>query len=216
MFVNILQAHVDDYGQRNRFSVNHGCVFIYISIFIYILKPGMVQKLICHFSIEMLKIFCLRDTPSAWLTWPQWKSQIVVNKRVATWPTLRSFGITRWPCPQSLRQLGNNTDQGSILIPEKNMVRSQLRDSATSNPPESLVVCFKLIKGLRKEEFNFENKMFECYLLSTIWVICFSVKQSIEKLPGRIPPLCSPWFESWTNNVSQNYKNVLNLENNVN
>jgi len=44
------------------------CLYIYKSIFIYILKPGMVQKLICHFSNEMLKIFCLRDTPSAWLT----------------------------------------------------------------------------------------------------------------------------------------------------
>jgi len=43
-------------------------VFIYIYIYIYIFKPGMVQKLICHFRIEMLKIFCLRDTPSAWLT----------------------------------------------------------------------------------------------------------------------------------------------------
>jgi len=43
-------------------------VCLYISIFIYIFKPGMVQKLICHFRIEMLKIFCLRDTPSAWLT----------------------------------------------------------------------------------------------------------------------------------------------------
>ena len=27
----------------------------------------MLQKLICHFSIKMLKIFCLRDPPSAWL-----------------------------------------------------------------------------------------------------------------------------------------------------
>jgi len=47
------------------FSVNHVCV--YISICIYIFKPGMLQKLICHFSIKMLKIFCLRDPPSAWL-----------------------------------------------------------------------------------------------------------------------------------------------------
>ena len=115
---------MDDDGQRNMFSFNHVGVCLYIYIYIYIFKPGMLQKLICHFSIKMLKIFCLRDTPSAWAHGHgsldhNENSQIVVNQRIAAWPTLRSFAITIRPCPWSLWELGNNTDKGSILVPEK-------------------------------------------------------------------------------------------------
>jgi len=79
---------MDDDGQRNMFSFNHVGVCLYIYIYIYIFKPGMLQKLICHFSIKMLKIFCLRDTPSAWAQGHgsldhNENSQIVVNQRVA-------------------------------------------------------------------------------------------------------------------------------------
>ena len=149
----------------------------------------MLQKLICHFSIKMLKIFCLRDTPSAWAQSHgsldhNENSQIVVNQRIAAWPTLRSFAITIRPCPWSLWELGNNTDQGSILVPEKmGSAFKVFQNSAIWNSPKPLVVCFKLIKGLRKEEVNFENKTcHQCYLLSTMWVNIFQYsKQFAEK-----------------------------------
>ena len=149
----------------------------------------MLQKLICHFSIKMLKIFCLRDTPSAWAQSHgsldhNENSQIVVNQRIAAWPTLRSFAITIRPCPWSLWELGNNTDQGSILVPEKmGSAFKVFQNSAIWNSPKPLVVCFKLIKGLRKEEVNFQNKTcHQCYLLSSMWVYIFQYsKQFAEK-----------------------------------
>jgi len=42
------------------------CVF-FIYLYIYIFKTGMLGKLICHFSIKMLKIFCSRDSLSTCL-----------------------------------------------------------------------------------------------------------------------------------------------------